>query len=126
MEPIPHDRFFKWLDKAGIGFAEGYPQSTSPTLLPLTDCARFWVVPPDPRAWPHFAEAVLDGLDDWEVGYLWRYAEKWPKPSEALSRNEKVRDTILRGAGIPDGWAGAIRCSREEITSVLAVLFSAM
>jgi hypothetical protein len=37
-----------------------------------------------------------------------------------------VREVVLRGAGIPDGWAGAVRVDRAEEPAVVAVLFAAM
>jgi hypothetical protein len=45
----------------------------------------------------------LDGLDPWASGYLWPCSGRWPAPAECLTRNERVRQVTLRGAGIPDG-----------------------
>ena len=35
-----------------------------------------------------------------------------------------MRDVMLRGAGIPDGWRGAVRFERDEENVLLAVLFA--
>jgi hypothetical protein len=35
-----------------------------------------------------------------------------------------VRDVLLRGAGIPAGWSGAVRFDRDEEDALLAVLYA--
>jgi hypothetical protein len=48
----------------------------------------------------------------------------WPRFEQSQSYNQGVRDVALRGAGIPSGWAGAIRFSKDEEDALLAVMFS--
>src|SRR3989442_15842478 len=107
MEVIPADEFLRCAAGVGIGFDPGYLDSGCLSLLPPSEHARFWVLPPDPATWPHFAAALVDSLDDWDTGYLWPRAGRWPPPAEGLGLNDSVRTVVLRGAGIPFGSAGA-------------------
>ena len=100
------------------------PMATCLGLLPPRESTRFWVLPADPHAWPHFAGTVLKGLDRWETGYLWPRPGRWPLAANSRSYNEQVRDVVLRGAGIPDGWAGVVRFARDERSAVFAVMFA--
>src|SRR5262249_46142705 len=84
--------------------------------------ARFWVLPHLADC-AHFAGSILDGLDEWKFAYLWPRSGSWPGAANASTENEEVRNVVLRGAGIPDGWAGAIRFERHELPKVIAVLF---
>jgi hypothetical protein len=120
VEAIPVAQFLAWATDLNIGPHPDYPAHL--TLLPPTDHARFWVLPGDPAAWPHFVSALLGGLDPWAASYLWPRSGQWPATAECLTRNERVRQVTLRGAGVPDGWAGAIRCDRTEADTAVAVL----
>lgn len=120
MEAIPVTQFLSWAADLNIGFHPQYPGYL--TLLPPTDHSRFWVLPGDPSTWPHFVFSLLDGLDQWASGYLWLRSGCWPATAECLTRNERVRQVTLRGVGIPDGWAGAIRFDRAEVDVVAAIL----
>jgi hypothetical protein len=124
MQAVTSEDFRRWLAGAGIGFDPQYPDYL--TLLPASNNARFWVVPADAVTWPHFITALLGGLDEWESGYLWPLEGVWPASARSKSANERVRDVMLRGAGIPDGWAGAVRFDRAEHGAVIAVLFVAV
>jgi hypothetical protein len=101
-----------------------YPDSGCLRLLPPTDHARFWAVPADPAAWPHVAASLLGGLDEWTTGLLWPRSGSWPQFGRAQSHNDGVRDIVLRGTGIPDGWSGAVRFGRDEEDAIVAVLFA--
>lgn len=82
-------------------------------------------MPSDPSAWPHFAASLLDGLDEWDSGFLWPRSDgRWPDPAQSQSYNEGVRDVLLRGAGIPGGWGGAVRFGRDEEEALVAVLYA--
>jgi hypothetical protein len=37
-----------------------------------------------------------------------------------------VRDVLLRGAGIPGGWVGAVRFDRGEEDALVAVLYASL
>jgi hypothetical protein len=103
-----------------------YPDSGRLVLLPTTEHTRFWVVPDVPHAWPHFLASLLEGLDDWAMGFLWLMSGKWPQSGPSQSHNQGLRDIILRGAGSPVGCRGAIRFDRNEEKSLVAVLFASM
>src|SRR5262249_28594514 len=60
----------------------------------------------------------------WATGFLWPRSGAWPASAGSRSYNEGVRGVVLRGAGIPDGWAGAVRFGREEEDALLAVVFA--
>jgi hypothetical protein len=123
MEAVPGEEFLRWAAGVGIGFDPRYPHARCLSLLPPWGHNRFWVLPEDPAAWPHFAASLLEGLDDWEAGFLWPRSGAWPAFGRSESYNEGVRDVMLRAAGIPDGWPGAVRFGRDEEGALVAVLF---
>src|SRR5436190_17618850 len=114
METPPAEDFLSWAAGVGIGFDPRYPESHCLSLLPPHEHARFWILPLDPATWAHFAASLLDGLDEWSSGFLWPRCGRWPDPVQSRSHNEGVRDCLLRGAGIPGGWAGAVRFGHDE------------
>lgn len=120
MEAISESGFLACVADLNIGFHPRYPDHL--TLLPPAEHARFWVLPGDPATWPHFVSALLDGLDSWSAGYLWPRTGRWPATTECLTRNERIRQVTLRGAGIPDGWTGAVRFDRAEVDAAVAFL----
>jgi len=124
MEAVSGAEFLRWAAGVGVGFDERYPDSRYLSLLPPRDHARFWVLPADPATWPHFAASLLSGLDEWAAGLLWPCAGDWPDSRRSKSYNEGVRDVVLRGAGVPDEWRGAVRFERDEENVLLAVLFA--
>ncbi len=123
-EAAASDAFLAWAAGVGVGFDPRYPDARCLGLLPPRDSARFWALPGDPGTWPHFAASVLGGLDRWEAGYLWPRPGRWPAAADSQSASERVRDVVLRGAGVPDGWAGAVRFGRSERPAVLAAVFA--
>jgi hypothetical protein len=125
MKTMPREDFLPWAAGVGIGFDPRYPQSGCLRLLPPREHARFWVLPSDPSAMPHFTASLLDGLDEWDSGFLWpRAGGHWPEPTQSHSYNEGVRDVLLRGAGIPGGWVGAVRFGHDKEDALLAVLYA--
>jgi hypothetical protein len=124
MQTVSGEEFWWWAAGHGIGVDPRYPDSGCLSLLPPTDHARFWVVPPDPATWPHFVASLLGGLDEWATGLLFPRSGRWPQFGRSRSYKEGVRDVVLRGAGIPDGWSGAIRFERDDEAALVAVLFA--
>jgi hypothetical protein len=123
MEPVPEVDFLRWAASVGIGFDPRYPESGLLRILPRRDQARFWVLPPDPAAWPHFIASLLESLDEWDSGLLWPRSGSWPNQEKSPSYDEGVRDVILRGVGVPAGWAGALRFGRDEKNALIAVMY---
>ena len=125
MEPVSSEDFLRWTSGVGIGFDPRYPESQCLSLLPPSEHTRFWVLPPDPATWPHFTASLLNGLDEWDNGFLWPRCGSWPNPAKSRSLNEGVRDVLLHGAGVPAGWAGAVRFSRDDEEDVLVAVMYA-
>lgn len=123
-EAVAGEAFLSWAAGVDIGFDPRYPDARCLGLLPPRESARFWELPGDVGNWPHFAGTILEGLDRWEAGYLWPRSGRWPAAADSRSHNERVRDFILLGAGVPDGWDGAVLFTRGEGAAVVAVLFA--
>jgi hypothetical protein len=114
MHKVETKEFLQWAGSVGVGFHPGYPESRSLTILPANEHARFWGLPEDPAAWETFTASLLGGLADWDTGFLWPRSGAWPRWGQSQYYKSAVRDIVLRGAGIPDGWTGAIGFEREE------------
>jgi len=124
MDAVTEKDFLRWAAGVGIGFDPRYPESRSLRLLsPCDQQARFWVFPHDPTSWPYFAGTVLGGLDEWKSGHLWPHSGRWPDLEQSQSYGDAVRNVLLRGAGIPSGWTGAVQFNRDEEDELVAVLF---
>jgi hypothetical protein len=123
MKAVTTENFLDWATRHRIGY-DGHPDAPCLRLRPTPDkFARFWTLPADPAAWPFFAESFLDGCDPWSMGFLWPRSGRWPTGANSASPDEGVREVVLRGAGIPDGWAGAVGFEKEEAHSIIALLF---
>jgi hypothetical protein len=123
---VSADDFLAWAAGADIGFDPRYPGTDCLSLLQYREPSRFWVLPDHPYSIPHLVEAVLDGLDRWEAGYLWPRIGKWPTWADPGLPNERVRDVVWRGLGMPDGWAGAAHVGHDECPTVVAALFASL
>lgn len=123
MRLLSNEDFLRWATGVGIGFDPRYPKSRCLRFLSIQKHARFWVLP-DPTTWPHFLALSLNGLDDWDSGFLWPRSGRWPESASSRSNNEGVRNVLLRGAGVPGGWAGAVRFDRNEEDALVAVLYA--
>lgn len=123
---VTSSEFLTWAAAAGLGFDPRYPSANDLCLLPPRTSRRFWVLPDDPRAWPHFVGVILAGLDRWESGFLWPHAGRWPAAAFSPFDGTEVRDVILRGAGVPDGWAGAVRYTRGEQPAAAAAMIACL
>lgn len=124
MKAVNREDFLRWAATVGVGFDPLYPDARRLCLLTSREQARFWVRPPDPATWPHFVASLLAGLDEWDSGLLWPHSGSWPSPQQSQLYNEGVRHVLLKGAGIPPGWAGAVRFGREEEGALVAVLYA--
>jgi hypothetical protein len=125
-EAVSGRDFFTWAAGAGIGFDPRYPGTDRLRLLTPHEVSRFWVLPDHPYPIPHFVETVLSGLDRWETGYLWPRIGRWPTWADPGLPNERVRDVIWRGLGMPGGWAGPARVGRGERSAAVAALFASL
>jgi hypothetical protein len=125
-EAVSVDEFLSWAAAARIGFDPRYPDSNCLVLLPPRESTRSWEVPEQAYPIPHFVETVLDGLDRWEVGYLWPRIGRWPTWKDPGLANERVRDVVWRGLGMPSRWAGAGRVGHDERPVVVAALFASL
>src|SRR4051812_16024575 len=111
-QPVQAEEFLRWAAGVGIGFDPRYTDSSCLKLLPPADHARFWVPNADPASWPHFAASLLDGLDSWTSGFVWPRSGRWPAAAQSRSSGDNIRAILHQGAGVPDGWAGAVRFDR--------------
>lgn len=125
-EAVSADEFLAWAAAAGIGFDPRYPGTDCLRLLPPRDWSRFWELPYHPRSIPSLVDAVLEGLDRWEAGYLWPRIGRWPTWTSSGLANEQVRDVFWRGLGMPGGWTGAARVSRDERPAIIAALVASL
>ena len=114
--------FLRRAAEVGVGFHPDYPHSNSPTFLPLGGRSVFWERPEDEAAVPAFLITLLDGLDEWEAGYLWPRCGRWSvyKPTAYAARIASVsalRDVVQAG-----GCAGAVRVGHDDRPVVVAAL----
>lgn len=124
MQTIPDDEFLKWAAGVGVGFDPRYPRSGELVLRPPGGPRRFWAPPPDTAQWPHFVGSLLEALDPWRRGYWRPRSGRWPSPGRSIgSRNDAVRDILLRGTGVPEGAAVALRCDADEVDTIAAIGF---
>ena len=119
MKPIPAEEFLSWAAQRGIHADE----AKLFRMLPNRDHARFWVFPPDPAMLPYFVATLLDGLDEWATAFLWPRSGSWPEYGKSQSKNEAVRDVVLRGLGVPSGFSGAMQFDRKEEDALITLLF---
>jgi hypothetical protein len=123
MQTLRNDDFLKRASEAGIGVDPEYPDSGCLTFATRPTHSRFWVVPNDPAAWPYFIGCLFAGMDDWSNVSLWPRSGRWPKGSGEGFSGESIRDAVLRGAGVPGDWEGALMFGKEDCASLTAILF---
>lgn len=125
MQPVKGGDFLIWASGLGIGFDPRHPEAGCFCFLPPRQgCARYWTLAGDPATWPDFVAHFLDGVDPWATGFLWPREGKWPPPPKPSFLTDEVCAVVRRGAGIPEGWPGAVRFERTERTAIVAVLFA--
>lgn len=123
MELLSVPEFLEWAGGVGVGFDDRYPDARHLTLILACDHRRFWALPDYFTAWPNFIASLLDGLDPWSTLTVWPRSQRWPHSRTAEDIDERVRDVMFRGAGIPVGWPGAVRFEKRELDSVLGIVF---
>ncbi len=125
MQLVKEEDFLTWASGLGLGFDPRYPGARSFGFVPPRDgCARFWMLSGDPATWPEFVASFFGGLDQWSMGFLWPRSGRWPSAAQSTLLNERVCAVIRRGAGIPEGWPGALRFEQGEQDTIIAVLFA--
>lgn len=121
MEAIRAEDFLGWAAGVGIEVAPRDPGAGRTAFALPHEHSRFWVLPNGPARWPPFIAAFLTGLDEWSSGFLWPRFGRWPEASSPGT--SEVRDVVLRGAGVPGGWDGALRFDAAESDLIAAILF---
>jgi hypothetical protein len=111
---------------AGLGLA--FQQQRLPKSLayrPVHGATHGWAVPAASRKCLGLVGWALEGLAPWSSCVLWPFAGRWPEevwvPSGCGSTTWRL---FLQWAGIPDGWEGAIRMTRDQADIVKAVAFT--
>jgi hypothetical protein len=122
MKAIASDEFLHSLAECNIAFDQRYSDADWITFRQPTNYSRFWVNPLEMSALTHFAGCLIDNLDDWESGFLWPRARRWPTSAQIQSYPDGVIDVVLRGTGVPDGWPGALRFRRRESGDLVSVM----
>ncbi|MFT3878919.1 MAG: hypothetical protein QM703_04575 [Gemmatales bacterium] len=126
MQTVTGQEFWQHASKIGISIDQDYSDSFELAINPSHGHSRFWTLPTNIGVWPHFAVSVLSCIDKWDSGYLWPRFGKYPVSELSSSHNDSVRDFILRGAGVPSGWPGALRFNTEEKYALITVMFAFM
>lgn len=121
-QPITAEGFRAWAAAREIILDDRYP-SSQPLLVfkPYRNLERFWERPQDPDGLAHFLQTLLQSTDDWQSCFLWSRNGSWAPTTEG--EGDALIATVYRGAGIPEGWKGAVQFERKDLASVLAVLF---
>ena len=124
MDAVPPDEFFAWAAGVGVGTDPNYPQSGCLRLLGADRRSRYWVRPDDPDVVAEFIAAAVDALGDWQGGYLWPRAGRWPVEEPPELHDGRV--TNLQWAGVPSGRACAARVRPTERPQLIAALDRAL
>lgn len=124
MDLITADAFHAWCAERGIGPDPKYPRSPNLYFQSTKTCSRFWEFGDCAAALPYLGTAVLDCLDPWESCYFYKRGCWVPRVGDDRFVQIRVWDEILRGVGIPDGFAGAIAFPLEERSRLDVVLFA--
>src|SRR5262249_42430899 len=119
MKTVPAEEFLLWAAEKGIRVDETKLLS----MRAPREYSRFWVLPHDPTVWPYFIATSLAGLDEWNTGLLWPRSGRWGEVGQFPPENEAVRDIVLRGVGVPNGFGGAIRFAEDEKDALISILF---
>ncbi|HET6251536.1 MAG TPA: hypothetical protein VFE47_27880 [Tepidisphaeraceae bacterium] len=122
MELISPEDFFEWIQCNGIGYSEEYPDYLQYRCIPIY--SRFWQTPGNAGNLPHFIDRMLLSLSPWETCTLWPLAGRWPQVGPQLRIDDRVRDVVVRGAGIIPGFAGAVRFAGDEREKLVSVIFA--
>jgi hypothetical protein len=125
MEVIDSQQFLNWAGVLGISEDQRY---SAPRCLVYADdrIGRFWEVPKSGAAIPSFVNCLLDGMNSWSHCYLWPRGGVWRCRSQFDRPCEHVYHILLQSTGIPDGFAGAVRCYVHEKDKLTAAIFGAL
>ncbi|HEY2585193.1 MAG TPA: hypothetical protein VGI81_05460 [Tepidisphaeraceae bacterium] len=123
MELIAAADFLAWARTVGIAPDERYPPPRCLVYVPDRQHQRFWTLPECATELPFFIAHLLDGLDPWSACFVWPRGGVWPQPRERDRPADGVRNVILSGAGVPPGFAGAVRFAATERAKLVTVLF---
>ena len=118
------DEFLEWAERSGFQIDPRYPHSAVLTFRPDPGYDRFWEVPSEPERRPYFIASLLDCMDDWQAGYVWRHLGSWPQSAVPERINDVVELRILDGLGLPLGTNGVVEFSRAEYDRLVTLLFS--
>jgi hypothetical protein len=124
MDLVPNERFFSWLATTEVRPDDRYQPPSCLAYVPHRNAHRFWCLPHPGAAIPYFVQSLLDGLDPWFACYVWPRDGEWPVALEEDDVAERVRGLIVAGAGVPAGFAGAVRFTSAEADRLAAVVFA--
>jgi len=120
--PVSAKDFLVWAAQREIICDDRHSTSEQALVFkPYRSFQRFWECPQEPNHLVHFLRTFLEAMPTWQSCYLWSRNGCWA-PTTA-GDGDSVIATAYRGAGIPEGWQGAIHFSRDDLASILTVLF---
>lgn len=94
------------------------------TYKPYRGLSRFWTQPQHARQFPFFINHMLEGLRPWQSCYQWIRGGTWPQLHVHSHVSDRTARLILSGAGIPEGFPGAVRARYDEADAVVAIMFA--
>lgn len=129
LELVPADDFLNWVATKQIGPDMRFDEPRSIVFQHDASDSRFWMPPAEIGRWPAFLKHILVGLAPefpcflWPRGGGWTYCEADELDAQTHAA-DRVRTTILRGAGIKNKNDGAIRACAADLDTVLSILFA--
>ncbi|MDB5300217.1 MAG: hypothetical protein JWO87_1880 [Phycisphaerales bacterium] len=116
METIPTDQFFAWAQTRGIVLDPVYSPPKCLVYDGVAAESRWWDVPRQAGEVNRFISHLLTGVGTWKECYLWRRGGCWPNVAPPRNRLEAARRMVAMGPAIPDGFAGAVKYTAEELS----------
>lgn len=115
MELLTTAEFLVWAETHGIGYDPRYPRAGSLVFLAARDNWRTWEPPADVGELAWFVDLVLRTVaGDQDLFLFPRHAGHWYTGGRGRPWVNDALDVIVRGAGIPSGFAGAARFGAGE------------
>ena len=124
MELISPDEFLEWSRRRSIEPDKRYAPPQCLVYVLKARHHRFWEVPERPAAIPYFVSHLLVGLGRWSHCHVWPRGGVWPQAEGTDRPDDRVRDVMLRGVGIPGGFEGAVRYGEDELDRLITVVFA--